>query len=77
MVIDRLTDEIRQESHWTTMFMSGLVIAARGDNRWKINLVIWRDAQEKRGMKVSRSKTDYTCVNKGVDGGEVRMQALE
>ena len=34
----------------------------------------WRYALEKRGMKVSRSKTEYLCINEGNDDETVKME---
>ena len=36
----------------------------------------WRDALEKRGMKVSRAKTEYTCLH-GTSQGGVRMESQQ
>ncbi len=37
----------------------------------------WRFALERRGMKVSRSKTEYMCVNERDPSGRVRLQGEE
>ena len=36
----------------------------------------WREALEKRGMKVSRAKTEYMCLN-GTALGSVHMQSAQ
>ncbi|KAK3531132.1 hypothetical protein QTP70_012979 [Hemibagrus guttatus] len=54
MVMDQLSEEVKQESPWTMMF-----------------------ALERRGMKVSRSKTEYMCVNEREGYGTVRLQGEE
>ncbi|KAK3571106.1 hypothetical protein QTP86_001786 [Hemibagrus guttatus] len=41
------------------------------------NLERWRFALERRGMKVSRSKTDYMCVNEREGSGTVRLHGEE
>ncbi|MCJ8731212.1 hypothetical protein PDJAM_G00196770 [Pangasius djambal] len=41
------------------------------------NLERWRFAPERRGMKVSRSKTEYMCVNEREGSGTVRLQGEE
>lgn len=37
----------------------------------------WKFALERRVMKVSRSKTEYPCVNERNSGGTVRLQEAE
>ena len=34
----------------------------------------WKYALERRGMKVSRSKTEYLCINRGNDDETVKME---
>ena len=77
LVMDRLTDEVRQEAPWTMMFADDIVIC--GENREQVeeNLERWRYALESRGMKVSRSKTEYMCVNERDPSGTVRLQGAE
>ncbi|KAK3538840.1 hypothetical protein QTP86_015967 [Hemibagrus guttatus] len=41
------------------------------------NLERWRFALERRGMKVSHSKTEYMCVNEREGSGTVRLQGEE
>ncbi|KAK3540484.1 hypothetical protein QTP70_032443 [Hemibagrus guttatus] len=41
------------------------------------NLERWRFALERRGMKVSRSKTEYMCVNEREGSGTVRLHGEE
>ncbi|XP_065645289.1 uncharacterized protein LOC136075780 [Hydra vulgaris] len=43
----------------------------------EVNLERWRYALESRGMKVSRSKTEYMCVNERADGGQVQLQGVD
>ena len=77
IVMDRLTDEVRQESPWTMMFADDIVIC--GDTRQDVEgeLERWRYALERRGMKVSRSKTEYMCVNEREGGEVVHLQDAE
>ena len=77
VVMDKLTDEVRQEPPWTMMFADDIVIC--GENRGQVeeSLEQWRYALERRGMKVSRSKTEYMCLNGREDGGTVQMQGVE
>lgn len=43
----------------------------------EMSLKRWRYALERRGMKVSRSKMEYMCVNEREGGGIVQLQGVE
>ncbi|KAK3544826.1 hypothetical protein QTP86_027491, partial [Hemibagrus guttatus] len=77
MVMDQLSEEVRQESRWTMMFADDIVICSESREQVEENLERWRFALERRGMKVSRSKTEYMCVNEREGSGTVRLQGKE
>jgi len=77
IVMDRLTDEIRQESPWTMMFADDIVLCSGSRQQVEAHLERWRHALERRGMKVSRSKTEYMCMNEKGDSGTVQLQGTE
>ncbi|KAK3560981.1 hypothetical protein QTP86_023167, partial [Hemibagrus guttatus] len=77
MVMDQLSEEVRQESPWTMMFADDIVICRESREQVEENLERWRFALERRGMKVSRSKTEYMCVNEREGSGTVRLQGEE
>ena len=56
------------------LFADDIVI--REDTRKEVEqrLEFWRYALERTGMKVSRSKTEYLCINSGNDGETVKME---
>ncbi|XP_069989763.1 uncharacterized protein [Penaeus vannamei] len=54
-----LTDEIRRESPRTVMFSNDIVLCGGSREKVEKDLVRWRYALERRGMNVSKSKTDY------------------
>ncbi|KAK3510812.1 hypothetical protein QTP70_022737 [Hemibagrus guttatus] len=62
-MMDQLSEEVRQESPWTMMFADDIVICSESREQVEESLERWRFALERRGMKVSRSKTEYMCVN--------------
>ncbi|KAK3517885.1 hypothetical protein QTP70_026212 [Hemibagrus guttatus] len=74
--MDQLS-EVRQESPWTMMFADDIVICSESREQVEENLERWRFALERRGMKVSRSKTEYMCVNEREGSGTVRLQGEE
>ncbi|KAK3548972.1 hypothetical protein QTP70_022655 [Hemibagrus guttatus] len=77
IVMDQLSEEVRQESPWTMMFADDIVICSKSREQVEENLERWRFALERRGMKVSRSKTEYMCVNEREGSGTVRLQGEE
>ena len=76
-MMDRLTDGIRQEAPWTMMFADDIVICNEHKRHAEESLESWRQALERQGMKASRSKAEYMCVNGIGDGSSVRMEGLE
>ena len=57
MMMDRMTDDIREEAPWTMMFANDIVICSESKTRVEEKLESWRYALERRGMKVNRRKT--------------------
>ena len=72
--MDRLTDEVRREPPWTMLFADDIVICEETREEVERRLESWKYALERRGMKVSRSKTDYLCINGGNDDVTVKME---
>ncbi|KAI5615975.1 hypothetical protein C0J50_8706, partial [Silurus asotus] len=54
-----------------------IVICGESREQVEKSLERWRYALERRGMKVSRSKTEYMCVNEREGSGVVRLQGEE
>ncbi|KAK3564429.1 hypothetical protein QTP86_020366 [Hemibagrus guttatus] len=77
IVMDQLSEEVRQESPWTMMFADDIVICSESREQVEENLERWRFVLERSGMKVSRSKTEYMCVNEREGSGTVRLQGEE
>ena len=74
VIMDRLTDEVRRESPWTMLFADDIVICEETKEEVERRLESWKYALERRGMKVSRSKTKYLCINGGNDDETVKME---
>ena len=72
--MDRLTDEVRREPPWTMLFADDIVICEETREEVERRLESWKYALERRGMKVSRSKTEYLCINGGNDNETVKMK---
>ena len=73
VIMDRLMDEVRREPTWTMLFADDIVICQETREEVEQRLEFWRYALE-RGMKVSRSKTEYLCINGGNDNETVKME---
>ena len=58
------------------MFADDVVLCAREKRVLELELEQWREALEKRGMKVSRAKTEYMCLNR-TPLGSVKMQSAK
>ncbi|KAK3514051.1 hypothetical protein QTP70_002503 [Hemibagrus guttatus] len=68
VVMDQLSEEVRQESPWTMMFADDIVICSESREQVEVNLERWRFALERRGMKVSRIQSN------GESGKEVKKR---
>ena len=79
MVMDRMTDEIREEATWTMMFPDDIVICSESKEQVEEKLESWIYALERRGMTVNMIKTKYLCANKmqGNSSDTVKMQGEE
>ncbi|KAK3529771.1 hypothetical protein QTP86_003026 [Hemibagrus guttatus] len=58
VVMDQLSEEVRQESPWTMMFADDIVICSESREQVEENLERWRFALERRGMKVIRIQSN-------------------
>ena len=73
VIMDRLTNEVRREPPWTMLFADDIVICEETREEVEWRLESWRYALE-RGLKISRSKTEYLCINEGNDDETVKME---
>ncbi|KAK3572622.1 hypothetical protein QTP86_001121 [Hemibagrus guttatus] len=69
IVMDQLSEEIRQESPWTMMFADDIVICSESREQVEESLERWRFALERRGMKVS-----HNVQSNGECGKEVKKR---
>ena len=72
--MDKITDKVRREPPWTMLFADDIVICEETKEEAERKLECWRYAFERRGMKVSRSKTKYLCINGGNDKKTVKIK---
>ena len=74
IIIDRLTEDIRKDAPWNMLFADDIVLCRQNHRELEEDLEIWRNALERRGLKVSRSKTEYLRVGGVDDGQELKLQ---
>ena len=74
VIMDRLTDKVRRKLSWTMLFADDIVICIEIREEVERRLESWKYALERRGMKVSRSKTEYLRINGGNDNETVKME---
>ena len=74
--MDRLTDEVRKEAPWSMLFADDIVLCSKTRNEAEKDLEGWRDALKKRGMKISRAKTEYLSLN-GREEDKISMQGVD
>ena len=55
IIMDKLTDNIRKDPPWDMMFADDIVLSRQNHRETEDDLEIWRNALERRGLKVSRS----------------------
>ncbi|KAK3537531.1 hypothetical protein QTP70_012750 [Hemibagrus guttatus] len=91
--LEKVYDRVPREELWYCMRKSGVAekyvrvvqdmyersrtVVSESREQVEENLERWRFALERRGMKVSRSKTEYMCVNEREGSGTVRLQGEE
>ena len=68
-VMDYLIEEVRREAPWNMLFADDVILISEIREGAEEELGRWREALESRGLKVSTTKTEYMCVNKGGHDG--------
>ena len=76
IIMDKLTEDIRKGAPWDMLFADDIVLSRKNHKELEDNLEIWRNALERRGLKVSRIKTEYLKAG-DVDDGAARRKAKE
>ena len=74
VITDKLTENIRKDAPWDMLFADDIVLSGQNHREVVDDLEIWRNALEKRGLKVNRSKTEYLKAGDVDDGEELKLQ---
>ena len=73
--MNRLTNDIREESPWTMMFADESVLYENNNVDVETKPENWRVALEKRGVKISWKKNEFLGINKIEDGDGVQLKS--
>ena len=74
IILDKLTEDIRKDAPWDILFADDIVLSRPNCRELEDDLEMWRNALERRGLKVSRSKTEYLKSGDVDDGEELKLQ---
>ena len=58
-------------------FADDIVISERSRKQAERSLERWRNALERRAMKISRTKTEFLCVNGSAGRSSIKLQEAE
>ncbi|KAK9069524.1 hypothetical protein SSX86_011428 [Deinandra increscens subsp. villosa] len=71
VVMDEVTKSIQEDIPWCMLFADDIVLVEESKQRLNDKLEEWRAALESKGLRISRSKTEYLhCNFSGVSGVE-------
>ena len=74
IVMDVMTQEVREAVPWSILYADDIVLCAERREDLEMKLESWRKALEDRGMRISRSKTEYMCATTdGEDRESIRL----
>ena len=59
IIKDKVTEDIRKDAPWDMLFADDIVLSRQNHKELEEDLGIWRNAFERRVLKVSRRKTEY------------------
>ena len=74
VIMDKLTEYIRKDAPWVKLFADGIVVSRQNQREPDDDVEIWRNALERRGLKMNRSKATYFQVGGVDDGKELKLQ---
>ena len=74
IIMDKLMEGIRKDKPWDMLLAHDIVLSRQNHMELEDDLEIWRNALERRGLKVSRNKTEYLKVGVVDDGEELKLQ---
>ena len=74
IIMDKLTEDISKDSPWDVLSADDMVLSRQNHRELEDDQEIWRNALERRGLKVSRSKAEYLKAGDVDNGEELKLQ---
>ena len=63
--MNKPTEDIRKDAPWDMLFADDIVLSKKNHSKLEDDLKIWRNALERKDLKVNRSKTEYLMADDG------------
>ena len=70
VVMEVMTENVRERAPWSMMYADDVVLCAETKEELEQKLEAWRKALEDRGMKISKTKTEYLQLCTHINDGE-------
>ena len=70
VVMEVMTENVRERAPWSMMYADDVVLCAETKEELEQKLEAWRKALEDRGMKISRTKTEYLQLSTHMNDNE-------
>ena len=77
IVMDVVSEEVRERAPWCMMYADDVVLCARTKEEVEQTLETWRGVMEDRGLKISRTKTEYLRCGPEQNQGEEHLMLDE
>ena len=77
LVMDVIVADIKDQVPWSVLFADDVALVATTREEAERKLEMWRRALEDRGLKISRTKTEYLRLNGGDQGEGIKIEQAE
>ena len=74
IIVDKPTEDLRKDATWDMLFADDIVLSRRNHRELEDDVEVCRNALERKGLKVSRSKSEYLKAGGVDDGEELKLQ---
>ena len=75
--MDKLTEDTRKDASWDMLFADDIMLSRQNHRELKDDMEIWRNALERRGLKLSQRKTEYLKAGGADEREELKLQGAK